>query len=190
MRHITLALMAAPTLLAGAAQAQMTTYNIDPKHTFVSFEIGHLGVSTNRGRWDKKEGTVQLDKAAKTGKVDITIDLASINTGTEAFDKHLRSADFFDTDKNKTARFVADKFVFDGDKVSEVQGSLTLLGQTHPQTLKAKNFNCVMSAMLKREICGGDFEGVLDRTQYGVNYRVNLFPKDVRLVVQIEAIAQ
>ena len=72
---------AACLLTFGTAQAQSATYTIEPTHTFVSFEISHFGTSTNRGRWDKKEGTIQLDRAAKTGRVELTIDMASINTG-------------------------------------------------------------------------------------------------------------
>ncbi|MEK9952395.1 MAG: YceI family protein [Curvibacter sp.] len=191
MRHSLLALIAAATLAAGSAQAQSVAYAIDPTHTFVTFEIGHFGTSTNRGRWDKKEGTVQFDKAGKSGKVELTIDVASINTGTAAFDKHLQSADFFDVAKFPTAKFVADKFVFNGDKVSEVSGSLTLLGKTNPVTLKASQFNCYQNPMLKREVCGGDFETTIDRTAYGMNYGIQWgFPKDVRLVVQVEAVKQ
>ena len=191
MRKSALVLIAAATLAAGAVQAQTATYAIDPTHTFVSFEIGHFGTSTNRGRFDKKDGSVQLDKAGKSGKVDMTIDMTSINTGTSAFDKHLQSADLFDAAKYPTAKFVADKFAFNGDKVSEVSGALTLLGKTNPVTLKATNFNCYQNPMLKREVCGGDFETTIDRTAYGMNYGIQWgFPKDVRLVVQIEAIKQ
>lgn len=191
MRKLMLALVAAATLAAGAAQAQSATYAFDPNHTFVTFEIGHFGTSTNRGRWDKKQGTVQLDKAAKTGKVDLTIDMASLNTGSEAFTKHLRSPDFFDTDNYPTAKFTADKFSFNGDKVSEVAGTLTLMDKTHPVTLKAVNFNCYQSPMLKREVCGGDFEATIDRTAYGINYGIQYgFPKEVHLLIQVEAIKQ
>ena len=191
MRHSMLALIAAATLAAGSAQAQSAAYAIDPTHTFVTFEIGHFGTSTNRGRFDKKEGAVQLDKAGKSGKVEMTIDMTSINTGTSAFDKHLQSADLFDAAKYPTAKFTADKFAFNGDKVSEVSGTLTLLGKTNPVTLKASQFNCYQNPMLKREVCGGDFETTIDRTAYGLNYGVQWgFPKDVRLLVQVEAIKQ
>ncbi len=191
MRKLAYALVAAATLAAGAAQAESATYAMDPNHTYVTFEISHFGTSTNRGRWDKKQGTVQLDKAAKTGKVDLTIDMASINSGSAAFDKHLRSADFFDTDNFPTAKFSADKFTFNGDQVSEVSGMLTLMDKTNPVILKAKHFNCYQSPMLKREVCGGDFEATIDRTAYGVNYGIQYgFPKEVRLVIQVEAIKQ
>ncbi|MFN4120097.1 YceI family protein [Acidovorax sp.] len=184
-----LAVAAATAMTAGAAQA--ATYAIDPTHTFVTFEISHFGASTNRGRFDKKQGSVEFDRAAKTGKVDITIDTTSVNTGTPAFDKHLQSPDLFDAAKHPTIKFVSDKFSFNGDKVSEVSGQLTLLGKTAPVTLKATQFNCYDSPMLKREVCGGDFETTIDRTQWGMNYGVEWgFPKNVRLVVQIEAVKQ
>lgn len=194
MRHSFRALAAAATLAAlsmGTAQAQSATYVLDPTHTFVTFEIGHFGTSTNRGRFDKKEGTVQFDRAGKTGKVDLTIDATSISTGTPPFDKHLQSADLFNAAKFPTIQFSADQFRFNGDKVSEVAGKLTLLGQTHPVTLKANTFNCYQSPMLKREVCGGDFETTIDRTQWGMDYGVSFgMPKNVRLIVQVEAIKQ
>ncbi|MBP6647480.1 MAG: polyisoprenoid-binding protein [Burkholderiaceae bacterium] len=187
---LTLASIAA---MAGAsvAQAAPATYAIDPTHTFATFEINHFGASINRGRFDKKSGTIQLDKAAKTGKVELTIDATSINSGTPAFDKHLQSADLFDAAKHPTITFAADKFVFNGDKVSEVTGTLTLLGKTNPVTLKANQFNCYESPMLKREVCGGDFETTLQRSQWGMGYGLQWgFPDNVRLVVQVEAVKQ
>jgi len=191
MRSTLLPLAAAITLLAGSLSAQAASYAIDPAHTYVTFEISHFGTSTNRGRFDKKEGKVELDRAAKSGKVEITVDTASINTGFAAFNKHLQSADLFDAEKHPAMKFVADKFTFNGDKVSEVSASLTLLGITNPLTLKATNFNCYDNPMLKREVCGGDFEGMLDRTQFGMNYGIDWgFPKNVRLVVQVEAVKQ
>lgn len=194
MRLSLRALAAAATLAAlsmGTAQAQSATYVLDPTHTFVTFEIGHFGTSTNRGRFDKKEGTVQFDRAGKTGKVDLTIDATSISTGTPPFDKHLQSADLFNAAKFPTIQFSADQFRFNDDKVSEVAGKLTLLGQTHPVTLKANTFNCYQSPMLKREVCGGDFEATIDRTQWGMDYGVSFgMPKTVRLIVQAEAIKQ
>jgi polyisoprenoid-binding protein YceI len=133
MRHTLLALAAIATLSAGAAQAESATYAIDPSHTFVTFEIGHMGTSTNRGRFDKKEGTVQLDVAGKSGKVDLT----------------------------------------------------------NPVTLKASNFNCYQNPMLKREVCGGDFDTTIQRSQWGMTWGANYgFPDAVHLIVQVEAVKQ
>ncbi len=191
MRISFIALVAAATLATGMAQAESATYAIDPTHTFVTFEINHFGASVNRGRFDKKEGTVQFDRAGKTGKVEISFDATSINSGTPAFDKHLQSADLFNAAQHPKITFVSDKFSFNGDKVSEVSGQLTLLGKTGPVTLKANQFNCYQSPMLKREVCGGDFEATIDRTQWGMNYGVDWgFAKNVRLVVQVEAVKQ
>ncbi len=176
---------------AGFAQAQSANYAIDPTHTFATFEISHFGASTNRGRFDKKEGMVTLDKAAKTGRVEITLDMSAISTGTPAFDRHLTGDDFFAAAKFPTAKFVGDKFVFNGDKVSEVSGTLTLKDKTNPVTLKATNFACYQSPMLKREVCGGDFETTIDRSQWGVDYGLNWgFPKLVKLIIQVEAVRQ
>lgn len=187
--QLTLAVFAAATL--GVAHAEPASYMLEPTHTFVTFEIGHFGTSTNRGRFDKKEGTVTIDRAAKTGKLQLTIDATSVNTGTAAFDKHLQSPDLFNAAQFSTLTFVADKFSFNGDKISEVTGNLTLLGKTNPVTLKASQFNCYQHPMLKREVCGGDFETTIDRTQWGMNYGIDWgFPKNVRLVVQVEAIKQ
>ena len=184
-----LAVAAATAMTAGAAQA--ANYAIDPTHTFVTFEISHFGATTNRARFDKKQGTVEFDRAAKTGKVDISIDMTSVSTGTAMFDKHLQSAEILNAEKFPKAQFVSSKFVFNGDKVSAVEGNLTIAGKTQPVTLKATQFNCYDSPMLKREVCGGDFETTIDRTQWGMNYGVEWgFPKNVRLVVQIEAVKQ
>ena len=191
MRTTLFALAAAATLAAGVAHAAPAEYAIDPTHTFATFEINHFGASVNRGRFDKKEGSVQFDKAGKTGKVDITLDITSINTGTAPFNKHLQSAEIFDAAKYPTARFVSDKFHFQGDKVTAVDGQLTLLGKTQPVTLKANQFACYDSPMLKREVCGGDFEATIDRTAFGINYGIDWgFPKNVRLVIQVEAVKQ
>ncbi|MDA8447450.1 YceI family protein [Paracidovorax valerianellae] len=192
MRKSLFALAAvAATLAAGAVQAQTATYAVDPTHTFATFEISHFGASVNRGRFDKKEGTVQLDKTAKTGKVELTIDITSINTGVAPFDKHLQGTDIFDAAKYPTAKFVGDKFTFEGDKLVSVAGDLTIKGKTQPATFKANQFACYQSPMLKREVCGGDFETTIDRTQFGADYGVQYgFPKNVRIVAQIEAVKQ
>jgi polyisoprenoid-binding protein YceI len=155
------------------------------------FEIDRFGTSTNRGRFDKKEGTIEFDRAAKTGKVEITIDTTSVNSGTAPFDQHLKSDEILKTGTFPTAKFVGDKFKFNGDKVTEVAGTLTLLGKTNPVTLKAGKFNCYQSPMLKREVCGGDFETTITRSQYGVSYGLDWgFPDAMKLIVQIEAVKQ
>jgi len=174
-----------------AAHADGGSYAIDPTHTFVSFEVMHRGTSTHRARFDRKEGTVQFDRRARSGRVEISIDMNSINSGVPAFDSHLRSKDLLDVAAHPTARFVGDRFTFVEDSVTEVAGTLTLLGKSHPVTLKATRFNCYDNPIFRREVCGGDFETVIQRSQWGVNHGLpGIAPDQVRLVVQVEAIRQ
>jgi polyisoprenoid-binding protein YceI len=190
MKKYPFAAAVAALAAAGAAQAQPTAYTIDPTHTFVSWEASHFATSTNRGRFDKKDGSITFDRAGKTGKVDISIDTGSINTGTALFNEHLRDKNWFRSKEFPTARFVSETFVFDGDKVKEVAGTLTLLGKTNPVTLKASNFNCYPNPFFKREVCGGDFETTIQRSQWGMSYGIPGIPDNVRILVQIEAIKQ
>jgi len=173
-----------------AAHAQATTYNIDPSHTFVTWEATHFGTSTSRGRFDKKEGSVQLDRTGKTGRVDITIDTTSISTGLAPFDKHLQSKDFFDTANHPTARFVAARLTFDGNKVQTVTGQLTLLGKTLPLSMTAVRFNCYDHPFFKREVCGGDFEATVQRSLWGMTYGLPGIPDNIKLLIQVEAVKQ
>jgi polyisoprenoid-binding protein YceI len=176
---------------AAAASAEPATYVLEPTHTFVTFEISHFGTSTNRGRFDKKQGTVVLDRAGHTGKLDVVVDTTSLNTGTDAFTKHISSEEMLDVAKYPTAEFHGDKFTFNGDKVAEISGNLTLHGKTNPVTLKAQNFNCYQNPMLKHEVCGGDFDATIVRSQYGVSYGLNYgFPDAMHLVIQVEAVKQ
>lgn len=187
-------LYAALALLAfglGTAQAQPAVYKIDDDHTYATFAIDHNGASVNRARFGEVSGTVNFDKAARSGSVDLTVQVRSVYSGSKGFDQHLLSADLFDAAKHPTMRFVSDRMVFEGERLAEVRGQLTLLGQTHPLTLKANQFTCYPNRRAKTEACGGDFEAVLDRTQWGMNYLVEVgMPKTVRIGATIEAFKQ
>ena len=178
------------TLLAtlGAAQAEPATYKIDPNHTAVTFEAKHFGTSTLRGRWDKKEGSVTLDKAAKTGKVEFTIDMASITTGSPQFDGHLKSKDFFLVEEFPTAKFVGDKFTFNGDKVASVAGELTLRGVTKPVTLAIADFRCGTHLVYRRAMCSAEATATIRRSEFGMTSGLpNVAGDDVRIVIPVEA---
>lgn len=186
---ITTAVLAALACIGTASQAQSAKFVVDPTHTFVMYEMGHYGTSTNRGRFSTKDGSIALDVAARTGKVDITMDMSSINTGVDQLNRHVQSKDFFNVADFPTARFVGDKLEFNGDKVTAVLGTLTLMGKSHPVTLRALRFNCYQSPMLKRQICGGDFETTVARSLWGLTWGLNFgFEDNVRLVIQVEAI--
>ena len=182
---------AAALAAAGLAKAESATYSIDPSHTFVTFEASHFGTSMLRGRFDRKEGSVTLDKAGKSGRAEISIDSASVSTGVPPLDTQLKGKDFFNASEFGSVVFSADKFSFDGDKVNEVAGTLTLLGKALPVTLKASHYNCYTSPLLRREVCGGDFEATITRSQWGMNHGLDEgLPDKIRLLIQIEAIKQ
>ena len=165
------------------------SYVIDPTHTFVNYEMGHYGTTTNRGRFSTTDGLVQIDDTGSNGKIDITMDMTSINTGVDLLNRHVQSKDFFNVAAFPTARFQADRIAFNGDKVTEVSGTLTLLGQTRPVLLKASSFNCYLNPLIKRQVCGGDFETTVERSQWGILWGLNFgFEDKVRLLVQVEAI--
>jgi len=87
--------------------------------------------------------------------------------------------------------FVKGKFACSGDTVALVEGKLTMLGRTQPVTLKPNQFHCFESPMLEREVCGGDFETTVVRSQYGMGYGLNWgFSDNVKLVIQVEGVKQ
>ena len=171
------------------ALAQAPNYAIDPTHTFVNYENGHYGTTTNRGRFSTKDGTLFFDRANQQGKVEIVIDISSVNTGVDFLNRQIQGKDFFNVADYPTGTFVSDKFVFDGDKVSEVHGQLTLKGKTHPVALKATKFNCYVNPLFKREVCGGDFETNIVRSQWDILWGLQFgFEDAVKLIIQVEAI--
>jgi polyisoprenoid-binding protein YceI len=183
------ACLAAALVWATPALAQAPNYAIDPTHTFVNYENGHYGTTTNRGRFSTKDGTLFFDRAGQTGKVEIIIDISSVNTGVDFLNRQIQGKDFFNVADFPTGTFVSDKFVFNGDKVSEVQGRLTLKGKTNPVVLKALKFNCYINPLMKREVCGGDFETSITRSQWDIIWGLQFgFEDAVRLLIQVEAI--
>ena len=164
-------------------------YVIDPTHTFVNYEMGHYGTTTNRGRFSTKDGSVTLDATGRNGKIDIVMDMSSINTGVDLLNRHVQSKDFFDIADFPTARFTAEQIAFTGDKVTEVPGTLTLMGKSLPVVLKADRFNCYLNPLINRQVCGGDFETTIERSRWGLTWGLNFgFEDKVRLLVQVEAI--
>ncbi|SMC26318.1 Polyisoprenoid-binding protein YceI [Andreprevotia lacus DSM 23236] len=171
-----------------AAQAAPVTYAIDGSHTYSSFAINHFGFSTVVGRFDKTSGTVTLDAEKKTGAADITIDAASLNSGWPARDKHVKSADFLDVEKFPSITFKSDKFTFDGDKLSKVDGNLTIHGVTKPVTLTVGTFKCVDShPMMKKPWCGADATATIKRSDFGVSAYVPNVGDELKLTIEIEA---
>lgn len=176
--------------VAGIAVAAPATYNIDPQHTYPAFEADHMGgLSIWRGKVETTSGKVVLDRAAKTGTVDVTMDMKSINFGMAKMNEHALSPDIFDTAKFPTATFTGKLAGFNGENPTEVQGNLTLHGVTKPVTLKLNSFMCKPNPMSKKETCGADASATINREDFGVSYGKALgFKMDVKLLISVEAI--
>ena len=183
----TLAAAALASALVLPAAAQTETYTIDGRHTFPAFEVSHFGMSIQRGRFNKTSGKITVDKAAKTGSVDVTIDAASVDTGEPKLGDHLRNQDFFNATTHPNITFKGTKFNFDGDKVKSVDGELTMLGVTKPVTLTAQHFACGNHPMNKKAMCGAEFTANIKRTDWGMKYAVPAVADDVLLRINVEA---
>jgi polyisoprenoid-binding protein YceI len=178
-----------PPALAQSVQGPVT-YQLDPAHTFVTFEVLHFGTSTLRGRIGPVNGEVTIDRAAKTGDLRLRIPVTTVSTGVRALDARLKEPDLLATGDNPEAYFVATKFQFDAaGGVKEVRGEFTLRGVGEPLSLVARSFACRQDAMFKRQVCGGDFDGQLKRSRFGATLGLPFVGDDVHLVVQVESIA-
>lgn len=164
------------------------SYTVDPAHTYPHFSISHLGFSTMQGRFDKTSGKVTLDRAAKTGSVDIAIEAASISTGFAKRDEHLRSPDFFNVAEFPTITYKSTAIKFKGDKPASVEGNLSMAGVTKPVTLNIDAFNCGTNPMNKKDECGAAASAQLKRSDFGIKYGLPNVGDDVKLVFEIEAI--
>lgn len=168
---------------------QTTRYATDPPHTFVTFGVKHFNTSTVFGRFDQVDGWIELDATGHEDSADITIDTRSIDTGTAAFDEHLRSDAFLDVARYPQARFVGREFAWTGDQLERVAGELTLLGVTRPVTLASTSFNRYQSPYHKTEVVGGDFEATIRRSEWGMKFGLDFgIPDIVKLFIQVEAV--
>ena len=176
--------------VAAPALAAPETYAVDGTHTFPRFSYSHFGYSTQLSRFNKTTGTVVLDKAARTGAVDIVIDTKSVDTGYATFDEHIQGEDFLDTARYPTATFKSTKVIFDGDKPAKVEGNLTLKGVTRPVTLTVSDFKAAPHPMLKKDAIGANGWTTVKRSEFNAGKYAPNVGDDVRIDIAIEAIRQ
>lgn len=181
-------------LLPLAALAAPETYNIDTLHSFPSFSVSHFGMSTMFGRFERMTGKVSIDRAAKTGSLEVKIPTATVSTGdakrtdgARSRDDHLRAADFFNSTEFPDMVYKSTKFNFAGDRLESIDGNLTLLGVTKPVKLTVTSFNCGANPMSKKEMCGSDATGSIKRTDFGMKFGVPAIGDDIKLMINVEA---
>jgi polyisoprenoid-binding protein YceI len=186
MNRILLASIAA--LGSATALAAPVSYVLDPSHTYPSFEADHMGgLSVWRGKFTETAGKVVYDKDAKSGSIDITVNMASVDFGMPKLDEHAKGPDLFDVAKYPTATYTGKFTKFNGATPTEAAGTLTLHGVTKPVTLVINSFMCKPSPMTKKEVCGADAAATFDRSEFGLNFGDKYgFKMAVKLQIQVE----
>jgi polyisoprenoid-binding protein YceI len=177
--------------IAGNAAAQ--TYDLDPVHTMTIFSVEHQGLSNIFGRFDKTTGKVSIDRAAKSGSVDVAIDSASVNTNdadkgsrARSRDEHLRSGDFLNVAEFPRMMYKSTKVNFNGDAPASVDGNLTLLGTTKPVTLTVERFRCNAAQGTRKERCGGNVTGKFKRSDFGMKYGIPSVGDEMTIWISFE----
>ena len=189
LTRLTAALILA-TIAAAPALAAPETFVVNANHTYPRFSYSHFGYSTQLSRFDKTTGTVTLDKAARTGAVDIVIDTKSVDTGSTTFNEHIQGEDFLDTAQFPTATFKSTKVIFEGDKPAAIEGKLTLKGVTKPVTLTVTSFQAMPHPMLKKDAIGANAHTMVKRSEFNAGKYAPNVGDDVRIDIAIEAIKQ
>jgi polyisoprenoid-binding protein YceI len=175
------------------AVAAPENYTIDPNHTYPHWEVNHLGVSNWRGQFGKSAGKFMIDRAAKAGSVEITVQTASVISGDNdkgsrprSLDEHLRTPDFFNVAEYPTMIYKSTSVKFNGDNPGTIEGNLTLLGVTKPLVLHVENWKCQAHPFTKKEMCGANASGSFKRSDFGMKFGLAAVGDEIKLWIQIE----
>lgn len=177
-------------LAAAPALAQVERFAVDPGHTTPSFAITHLGISTQRGRFERTAGRIEIDRERGTGRIEIDIDAASVSTGNRALDAVLKGEDFFHVERHPRIAFRAEALDFESGILRRARGELTLAGRTQPVTLSVERFGCTRLPFLVRTTCGADVATVIRRSAFGLTAWSGFVGDEVKLEIQVEAIRE
>ena len=183
MRTALLLCIAAASAMANAGER----YIVDPRHSRPIFEVGHLGFSTQYGRFNDVRGSIELDADNGRGSIDITVEAASIDMGAAEWDEHMRGPDFFNTVEFPTIIFRSERIEFEGEKPVSAEGRLALLGIVRPLTLRIERFHCGLEVSTRRKKCGADATATIKRSDYGMTKYVPFVGDEVRLRIPVEA---
>ena len=176
------------TAVAASAFAAPQTYVVDGTHTLPRFSYSHFGLSTQLSRFNKTTGTIVFDKEARTGSVDIVIDMTSVDTGVALFDEHIQGADFLDTTTYPTATFKSTNVVFEGDKPAAVEGNLTIKGVTRPVTLRVTSFQNMPHPMLQKDAIGANATVTVKRSDFNAGKYAPNMGDEVTIDIPVEAV--
>ena len=182
MRALALLWLAA----AGAAGAQ--TYVIDGTHTAPMFEIRHMNMSKQRGFFTETTGTIKLDRAAKSGSIDVVVSTGSVVTSSRVLTDVLKRRDWFYVEQFPAMRYVSNDLTFEGDVPVAANGRLTLLGVTRPVKLTISDFRCGTHLVYRRAVCSAEVTATIRRSEFGMTSGLpNVAADEVGIVIPVEA---
>ncbi len=180
-----------PLLLACsvAVRAEPVTYRLDPVHCQVLFFADHLGFSKQMGRFTGVRGTISYDPdKPAAARVDVVIDVASLWLGDAAWERKMRSRDFFDSERYPTMRFVSTRFKPTGERTGVLQGDLSLRGVTRQIELAVTINRIGRNSFNLKETAGFSARGTLRRSAFGMNRLKAAIGDEVEIRLEIEAI--
>ncbi len=191
LTHFYKGLLLLLVIVHSTATSYAASYIIDSSQTHVRFAIDNLKTSVTTGGFYNVKGQLQYDPSSRVGSISLIIPIKSLDTGNKAIDLKLTGPDFFDIKQFPLAHFESTKWYFNNKtslQVTQVDGNLTLHGETHPISLRATTFNCYLNATVKKEVCGGGFTATIDRTKWNINkYTLFGMTKNLTLNIQVEA---
>ena len=180
--------------LAGTELPAAGRWQIDPGHTEVAFIGRHFMLTKVRGRFTGVSGAIEVAEEPGESTVEVTIDMATVNSGSQARDDHLRSPDFFDVARHPTAAFTGRAAGWQGTR-GQLAGNLAIRGVIRPVTLQAEYLGHVADPW------GGQraiftAHGTLNREDWGLTWNMPLdgggllVSKDIRIEIEAEAVLQ
>lgn len=192
MKGVKRAIVLVASLNASAAAQAADTYAIDPVHPQVLFFVDHLGFSKSEGDFLKFDGSYRFDPADWGGaSVNVTIDTASLSMNDEAWDKHLKSPDFFNVEKYPQMTFRSTKVEKTGDNTGRIHGELTLLGVTRPVTLDVRFNKAAEFPMNKKFKTGFSATTTIKRSEWEMTYGLPFgIGDDVEIRLEVEGFRQ
>jgi polyisoprenoid-binding protein YceI len=174
--------------------AQADSYTLDKGHTLVSFAWERAGLSRQQGRFTDANGSVAFDPAKpEDSTIDVTVRASSLQTGVEALDRHLRSADFFDVAQHPVITFKSTSVTKTSDKKGELVGDLTMLGVTKPVKLQVSwiytgphPLGQINPALRDRTVSVFSATGTIKRSDWGITRVIPLVSDDIQLTIETE----
>ena len=187
---ICLAVFVVTVVMNGSVLAAPESFVIDGGHTFPRFSYNHIGYSTQISRFNRTTGKIVLDKEARTGSVDVVIDMTSVDTGNILLDRVIQGDDLLDTAKYPTATFKSTKVRFEDDRAVAVEGILTIKSVARPVTLTINSLKLAVNPMLKRNEIGANASAKIRRSDYNAGKYAPEVGDEVTVDIAVEAIKE